>query len=221
MGAVNLTALEEYEVQKERYEFLTHQRDDLLGAEETLKRTITRVDRTARQRFLDTFGRIRENFQDTFQEFFEGGEADLTMPPDEDPLEAPIIITARPRGKQLQSINLLSGGERALTAIGLLFAIYLVKPSPFCILDEVDAPLDDANVDRFVKVVQKFAAQSQFIVVTHNKGTMESGETLHGVTMEEPGVSKLVSVKMSQDNDEDVENVNVITEGVAQPADDD
>lgn len=220
MGSVNLAALEEYETQKERFEFLTRQRDDLLDAEETLKRTITRVDRTARQRFLDTFGRVRENFQNTFQELFEGGEADLTMPPEEDPLEAPIIITARPRGKQLQSINLLSGGERALTAIGLLFAIYLVKPSPFCILDEVDAPLDDANVGRFVRVVQKFSAQSQFIVVTHNKGTMESGETLHGVTMEEPGVSKLVSVKMSQNEGEEVVGrVNVLTEEV--PADDD
>ncbi len=221
MGSVNLAALEEYEVQKERLEFLTHQRDDLLEAEEIVKRTITRIDRTARQRFLDTFGRIRENFQTTFQEFFEGGEADLTMPPDEDPLEAPIIITARPWGKRLQSINLLSGGERALTAIALLFAIYLVKPSPFCVLDEVDAPLDDANIARFVKVIQKFAKQSQFIVVTHNKGTMESGETLHGVTMEEPGVSRLVSVKISSDSENQVDSVDSFTEAVAQPADDD
>ena len=221
MGSVNLAALEEYEVQKERLEFLTHQRDDLLEAEEIVKRTITRIDRTARQRFLDTFGRIRENFQNTFQEFFEGGEADLTMPSEEDPLEAPIIITARPWGKRLQSINLLSGGERALTAIALLFAIYLVKPSPFCVLDEVDAPLDDANIARFVKVIQKFSEQSQFIVVTHNKGTMESGETLHGVTMEEPGVSRLVSVKMSSDSETQVDSVAPFTEAVAQPADDD
>ncbi len=221
MGSVNLAALEEYEVQKERLEFLTHQRDDLLEAEEIVKRTITRIDRTARQRFLDTFGRIREHFQNTFQEFFEGGEADLTMPPDEDPLEAPIIITARPWGKRLQSINLLSGGERALTAIALLFAIYLVKPSPFCVLDEVDAPLDDANIARFVKVIQKFSKQSQFIVVTHNKGTMEYGETLHGVTMEEPGVSRLVSVKMSSDSENQVNSVASFSEAVAQPADDD
>lgn len=221
MGSVNLAALEEYEEQKERLEFLTHQRDDLLEAEEIVKRTITRIDRTARQRFLDTFGRIRENFQTTFQEFFEGGEADLTMPPDEDPLEAPIIITARPWGKRLQSINLLSGGERALTAIALLFAIYLVKPSPFCVLDEVDAPLDDANIARFVKVIQKFSKQSQFIVVTHNKGTMEHGETLHGVTMEEPGVSRLVSVKMSSDSENQGDGVASFTEAVAQPADDD
>ncbi len=221
MGSVNLAALEEYEVQKERLEFLTHQRDDLLEAEEIVKRTITRIDRTARQRFLDTFGRIREHFQNTFQEFFEGGEADLTMPSDEDPLEAPIIITARPWGKRLQSINLLSGGERALTAIALLFAIYLVKPSPFCVLDEVDAPLDDANIARFVKVIQKFSKQSQFIVVTHNKGTMEYGETLHGVTMEEPGVSRLVSVKMSSDSENQVDSVASFSEAVAQPADDD
>ena len=221
MGSVNLAALEEYEVQKERLEFLTHQRDDLLEAEEIVKRTITRIDRTARQRFLNTFGSIREHFQNTFQEFFEGGEADLTMPPDEDPLEAPIIITARPWGKRLQSINLLSGGERALTAIALLFAIYLVKPSPFCVLDEVDAPLDDANIARFVKVIQKFSEQSQFIVVTHNKGTMESGETLHGVTMEEPGVSRLVSVKMSSDSENQVDDVASFPQAVAQPADDD
>ncbi len=221
MGSVNLAALEEYEVQKERFEFLTRQRDDLLEAEEIVKRTIKRIDRTARQRFLNTFGRIRENFQNTFQEFFEGGEADLTMPSDEDPLEAPIVITARPWGKRLQSINLLSGGERALTAIALLFAIYLVKPSPFCVLDEVDAPLDDANIARFVKVIQKFSAQSQFIVVTHNKGTMESGETLHGVTMEEPGVSRLVSVRMSQEGEDRVDEVAALTEVVAQPADDD
>jgi chromosome segregation protein len=217
MGSVNLAALEEYDVQKERFEFLCKQRNDLMEAEDTLKRTITRVDRTARQRFLETFGRIRENFHNTFQDFFEGGEADLTMPPDEDPLEAPIIISARPGGKRLQSISLLSGGERALTAIALLFAIYQVKPSPFCILDEVDAPLDDANVDRFVRVVKKFSSQSQFIVVTHNKRTMEAGEILHGVTMEESGVSKLVSVKMGSDEETSAQ-VSLLTDEV--PADD-
>ncbi len=219
MGSVNLAALEEYDVQKERYDFLCRQRNDLMEAEETLKRTITRVDRTARQRFLSTFGRIREHFQTTFQAFFEGGEADLLMPPEEDPLEAPIQITARPGGKTLKNIGLLSGGERALTAIALLFAIYLVKPSPFCILDEVDAPLDDANVDRFVKVVKNFSKQSQFIVVTHNKRTMEAGDTMHGVTMEEPGVSKLVSVKMGVKEDDSSAQIRVLTH-VATPAGD-
>ena len=198
MGSVNLAALEEYDVQRERYEFLSKQRADLEEAENTLKRTIMKIDRTARARFLEAFSKIRENFQQTFTAFFEGGEADLVLAPDVDPLEAPMQIIARPRGKRLQNINLLSGGERALTAIAMLFAIYLVKPSPFCILDEVDAPLDDANVDRFIRVVRKFSEQTQFIVVTHNKGTMEAADCLHGITMEEPGVSKLVSVRLGQ-----------------------
>ncbi len=199
LGAVNMAALEDYDVQKERYEFLTRQRDDLLQAEDTLKKTIARIDRTARSRFLDTFEKVRENFRKTFVAFFPGGEADLAMDADQDPLEAHIHITARPQGKRLQHINLLSGGERALTAISLLFAIYLVKPSPFCILDEVDAPLDDANIDRFTRVLRNFAQDTQFIVVTHNKKTMEAAESLHGVTMEEPGVSRLVSVRIGRD----------------------
>ena len=202
MGSVNLAALEEYEVQKERYEFLAKQRDDLLEAEDTLKRTIQKIDRTARARFLETYGKIRENFRITYAKFFEGGEADLLMTPDEDPLEAAIQISARPRGKRLQSINLLSGGERALTAIALLFAIYLVKPSPYCILDEVDAPLDDANVNRFVRVIREFSKDTQFLIVTHNKVTMEAADCLHGVTMEEPGVSKLVSVRLGDQQNE-------------------
>jgi len=140
------------------------------------------------------------------------------MPSDEDPLEAPLQIIARPRGKQLQNINLLSGGERALTAISLLFAIYLVKPSPFCILDEVDAPLDDANVNRFIKVIQEFSKDTQFIVVTHNKGTMEAADCLHGVTMEEPGVSKLVSVKLASDGESGNGQLEAVLE--VEPADD-
>ena len=218
MGSVNLAALDEYDVQKERFEFLAQQRDDLLEAEETLKRTISKIDRTARGRFMETFNEIRANFHKTFAAFFVGGEADLLMPSDEDPLEAPLQIIARPRGKQLQNINLLSGGERALTAISLLFAIYLVKPSPFCILDEVDAPLDDANVARFVKVIEQFARDVQFIVVTHNKGTMEAADCLHGVTMEEPGVSKLVSVKLAEEEKSGNGQVQAVLE--AEPADD-
>ena len=221
MGSVNLAALEEYDVQKERYEFLAKQRDDLLEAEETLKRTITKIDRTARARFLDTYGKIRESFQRTFVAFFEGGEADLSMSADEDPLEAPIEITARPMGKRLQHINLLSGGERALTAIALLFAIYLVKPSPFCILDEVDAPLDDANVDRFVRVVRSFSEGTQFVVVTHNKRTMEAADVLHGITMEEAGVSKLVTVKLEGGNQGGNGQAQVVAESETVTADDD
>lgn len=220
MGSVNLAALEEYDIQKERYEFLAKQRDDLLEAEETLKRTIQKIDRTARSRFMETFQLIRQNFQRTYASFFEGGEADLIMSDDEDPLEAPIEISARPRGKRLQSINLLSGGERALTAISLLFAIYLVKPSPYCILDEVDAPLDDANVGRFVRVIKEFSKNTQFLIVTHNKVTMEAADALHGVTMEEPGVSKLVSVKMSNDDNESSNGHAKHFEEDAVPADD-
>ncbi len=199
MGSVNLAAVEEYEEQKRHHEFMSKHRSDLLEAAETLKRTISRIDRTARGRFMVTFDQIKENFRKTFEAFFEGGQADLLMPADQDPLEAPLEIIARPRGKQLRHINLLSGGERALTAIALLFAIYLVKPSPFCILDEVDAPLDDANVARFVRVLKRFAADTQFIVVTHNKVTMAAADCLHGITMEEPGVSRLVSVRLDHE----------------------
>lgn len=199
MGPVNPGAVEEYEEQKKYHEFVSRQQSDLLEAAETLQRAISRIDRTARGRFMATFDQIKENFRSTFEAFFEGGQADLLMPPDEDPLEAPLEIIARPRGKRLQHINLLSGGERALTAIALLFAIYLVKPSPFCILDEVDAPLDDANVTRFVRVLKRFAADTQFIVVTHNKVTMDAADCLHGITMEEPGVSRLVSVRLDHE----------------------
>lgn len=199
MGPVNPGAVEEYEEQKKHHEFMSKHRSDLLEAAETLQRTISRIDRTARGRFMATFDQIKENFRNTFEAFFDGGQADLLMPPDEDPLEAPLEIIARPRGKRLQHINLLSGGERALTAIALLFAIYLVKPSPFCILDEVDAPLDDANVTRFVRVLKRFAADTQFIVVTHNKVTMDAADCLHGITMEEPGVSRLVSVRLDHE----------------------
>ncbi|MDE2998313.1 MAG: chromosome segregation protein SMC [Gemmatimonadota bacterium] len=199
MGPVNPGAVEEYEEQKKHHEFMSKHRSDLIEAAETLQRTISRIDRTARGRFMVTFDQIKQNFRKTFEAFFDGGQADLLMSPDEDPLEAPLEIIARPKGKRLQHINLLSGGERALTAIALLFAIYLVKPSPFCILDEVDAPLDDANVTRFVRVLKRFAADTQFIVVTHNKVTMDAADCLHGITMEEPGVSRLVSVRLDHE----------------------
>jgi chromosome segregation protein len=199
LGSVHLGVLEEYEEQKERYDFLCQQRDDLVIAAEDLKKTLNLIDRTARKMFSETFAQIREKFQETYARFFPGGEADLKLEENVDPLEAGIEITARPRGKRLQSITLLSGGEKALTAISLLFAIYLVKPSPFCILDEVDAPLDDTNISRFVRVLKEFAQTTQFIVVTHNKITMAAADTLHGVTMPEEGVSQLVSVRVEED----------------------
>ncbi|MEE3257874.1 MAG: chromosome segregation protein SMC [Candidatus Latescibacterota bacterium] len=199
LGTVHLGVLEEYEEQKERYDFLCQQRDDLVVAAEDLKKTLSLIDRTARRMFNETFAQIREKFKETYTRFFPGGEADLTLEEGVDSLEAGIEITARPRGKQLQSIALLSGGEKALTAISLLFAIYLVKPSPFCILDEVDAPLDDTNIGRFVRVLKEFAQGTQFVVVTHNKITMAAADTLHGVTMPEEGVSQLVSVRVEDD----------------------
>jgi len=199
LGSVHLGVLEEYEEQKDRHDFLCQQRDDLVVAAEDLKKTLRLIDRTARRMFAETFEQIREQFKESFIRFFPGGEADLQLEADVDPLEASIDIIARPRGKRLQNIALLSGGERALTAIALLFAIYLVKPSPFCILDEVDAPLDDANIGRFVRVLKEFARTTQFIVVTHNKITMAAADTLHGVTMPEEGVSQLVSVQVEEE----------------------
>ena len=199
LGAVHVGVLDEFEAQKERYDFLCTQRDDLLAAAEDLRKTLSLIDRTARRMFKETFEDIRVQFRETFARFFPGGQADLQLQTDEDALEAGIDIIARPRGKRLQSIGLMSGGEKALTAISLLFAIYQVKPSPFCILDEVDAPLDDANIHRFVKVLKEFARTTQFIMVTHNKISMHAADCLHGVTMPEEGVSQLVSVQMDED----------------------
>ena len=196
LGTVHVGVIEEYDQQRERCDFLVQQRDDLLAAAEDLRRTLQLIDRTARRMFRETFKEIREKFRETFRRFFPGGEADLVLEADVDALEAAIEISARPRGKRLQSIALLSGGERALTAIALLFAIYQVKPSPWCILDEVDAPLDDANIGRFIRVVSEFAESTQFILVTHNKLSMSAADTLHGVTMPEEGVSQMVSVQM-------------------------
>ncbi|MFN3345403.1 MAG: chromosome segregation protein SMC [Chloroherpetonaceae bacterium] len=197
LGAVNELALEEYEEEKKRLDFLTSQRQDLIDAEKQLRDTIDEINTTAQEQFQKTFEQIRQNFIRIFRELFnEGDEADLILEDAEDKLEANIEIIAKPKGKRPQAITLLSGGEKTLTATALLFAIYLVKPSPFCILDEVDAPLDDANIDRFVKLIKKFAHDTQFIIVTHNKRTMEACKTLYGVTMEEEGVSKLVAVRL-------------------------
>lgn len=195
MGPVNLGALEEYRREKERYEFLAKQQDDLLEARDTLKQTIVELNRKARKQFMDTFERVRDHFRESFVRFFGGGEVDLVLSEGDDPLEAHISIVARPKGKKLQNISLLSGGEKALAAVALLFALYREKPGPFCILDEVDAMLDDANVQRFVEVLKQFSSETQFLVITHNKCTMEAADALYGVTMEEPGVSQLVAVR--------------------------
>jgi len=194
LGPVNLLALEDYTKKKERHTFLTQQREDLVKAREQLLEAIEKINTTASQLFTETFEKVQGHFRDIFKTLFEGGDAELRTI-GEDPLECEIEIAAKPRGKHLQSISLMSGGERALTAIALLFALYLVKPSPFCLLDEVDAPLDDANVERFLRMIGRFSDKTQFIVITHNKKTMESARCLYGVTMQELGVSTLVSVR--------------------------
>lgn len=199
LGPINQLAYEEYQEEKKRLDFLTSQRTDLIEAEETLHETINEINKTAQEKFLTTFDLVCQNFIMIFKSLFEeGDEADLILTEPEDPLESRIDIIAKPRGKRPHSIEMLSGGEKTLTAIALLFAIYLVKPSPFCILDEVDAPLDDANIDRFIRIIKKFSENTQFIIVTHNKKTMEAADTLYGVTMEEEGVSKLVSVSFTE-----------------------
>ncbi len=173
------------------------QYDDLEQAIDSLQKTIDKINLTARKQFKETFGLIKTNFEKVFKSFFVNGEGSLALEEGVDPLEADIDIFVRPKGKRVQTLNLLSGGEKTLTAISLLFAIYLVKPSPFCILDEIDAPLDDVNIGRFTQALKDFSNETQFIVVTHNKRTMESADTLYGVTMEEEGLSKLVSVKFN------------------------
>ncbi len=199
IGPVNLLAYSEYDEEKKRLDFLHKQRNDLTESEKDLIKTINEINETAQQLFLDTFEKIRQNFTMIFQTLFNpGDEADLMLEEGIDPLEGKIEILAKPKGKRPTSIELLSGGEKTLTATALLFAIYLVKPSPFCILDEVDAPLDDANIDRFTKLIKEFSAKTQFIIVTHNKRTMEAAETMYGVTIQEEGISKLVGVRFEE-----------------------
>ncbi|MEM7415785.1 MAG: AAA family ATPase [Gemmatimonadota bacterium] len=198
LGPVNMLAVEEHAEESERLEFLTAQRADLVEARNDLRSAIREINKTATELFTGTFDQIRENFRQTFIRLFEGGEADLWLQDPEDPLESPIEIHASPRGKKTQRIDLLSGGERALTALSLLFGIYLVKPSPFCVLDEVDAPLDENNIGRFIRLLQEFKAQTQFVVITHNPRTIEAADWIYGVTMEEPGVSTIVGVKLRE-----------------------
>jgi len=199
MGAVNLVAIDEYQELEERYKFLLKQQEDLVKAKDDLHEVINKTNATARQHFRDTFQKIKTNFITICKQLFEGGEADLILAEPENLLETGIDIIVQPPGKKLQSISLLSTGEKALTAIALLFSIFMVKPSPFCVLDEIDAPLDESNLLRFTRMLKEFAKKSQFIVITHNKRTMEQADVLYGVTMEEFGVSKLVSVKFKEE----------------------
>ena len=197
MGPVNLDAVHEYDELDERYKFLEGQNNDLTNSRRELLDVIAQINSTTRKLFAETFAQVRANFREMFAELFGGGRADLSLLDENDPLNCGIEISAKPPGKQLQSVSLLSGGERAMTAVALLFAIYMVRPSPFCILDEVDAPLDEGNINRFIGVLERFVKQSQFIIMTHNKRTIAKADVLYGVTMEERGVSKLVGMKLT------------------------
>ena len=201
MGPVNLVAIEEYEELKKRNEFLTHQKGDLEKAKVSLHEAIRKINRVTKELFLTTFHQIQTNFQEYFRLLFGGGDARLLLLDEQDVLESGIEILACPPGKKLQSVSLLSGGERALTVIALLFAIFREKPSPFCVLDEIDAPLDESNVVRFTSVLQEFLKSSQFIIVTHNKRTITMADVMYGITMEKTGVSKIVSAKFKEESD--------------------
>ena len=198
IGAVNMKAIEEYETHRKREEFLVRQREDLETSLDSTYKGIQKIDQTSREAFQQAFEQIRANFREVFTELFEGGEAELALTDESDILESGIDIIACPPGKRPQSITQLSGGERSLVAIALLFAIFKLKPSPFCILDEVDAALDEANVLRFTKLIHNYARHTQFVIITHNKRTMEIADVMYGVTMEQAGVSKVVSARFSE-----------------------
>jgi len=201
MGPVNLVADEEFRELTERLDFLRTQHDDVVASIKDLEKALRGMTRTAQERFQEAFDDINRHFSDIFSRLFEGGRAELRMVPpeegEEDPLELGVELMAQPRGKRLQAVTLMSGGEKALTGLALLFAIFYHRPSPFCVLDEVDAPLDDANIHRFLRVLRELCTQTQFVVITHNRKTMEAADVLYGVTMEEPGLSRLVSVKLT------------------------
>ena len=197
MGAVNTGAIEEYAELKQRYDFLKGQSDDLNNAKADLIKTIDEINQTSMTQFQITFDQIKKNFVYTFQTLFGGGIANLELVMTDDILESGIEITAQPPGTKLKGITLLSGGQKTLTAVALLFALYMVKPSPFCLLDELDAPLDESNIGRFTNLLGKFVDNSQFIIITHNKRTVSAAQAIYGVTMEERGVSKTVSMKFN------------------------
>jgi len=197
IGPVNVLAIEEHQELEQRESFLRTQRDDLVQSIESLRNTIRKINMTSRELFRDAFENINKSFTDIFTSLFGGGTARMQLLDEEDVLESGIELVAQPPGKKNQSIALLSGGERALTALALLFAIFRYKPSPFCILDEVDAPLDEVNNERFVRLVRQMSHDTQFIVITHSRRTMEAADVLYGVTMEEAGCSRLVSVNFA------------------------
>ncbi|MFH0935262.1 MAG: hypothetical protein V1828_00145 [Candidatus Omnitrophota bacterium] len=202
-GTVNLVAIEEYDELKKRYDFLIQQHNDLNTAKESLRQAILKINRTTKQMFLATFDKVKVEFRNYFRLLFNGGDAQLFLIDEQDPLESGIEIICRPPGKKLQNVLLLSGGEKSMSAIALIFAIFKVKPSPFCILDEIDAALDEANIERFSVILQEFVRNSQFIVITHNRRTIANANVMYGITMEQSGVSKIVSVKFAEDKKTD------------------
>ncbi len=212
-GTVNLVAIEEYDELKKRYDFLTQQQNDLVTAKESVHEAILKINRTTKKMFLETFEKVRQEFRNYFKLLFNGGDAQVFLIDENDPLDSGIEIICRPPGKKLQNVLLLSGGEKSLSAIALIFAIFKVKPSPFCVLDEIDAALDEANVDRFSRLFQEFIKDSQFIVITHNKRTIVNADVMYGITMQESGVSKIVSVKFAENTAvKDKEPQNAVAE---------
>jgi chromosome segregation protein len=194
-GEINPMAVQAYDEMKTRHDFITEQRQDLLDAKTSLMETIAEIDETARTQLMSAYDQVRVNFKEVFQQLFRPeDECDLVLQDPDNPLESRIDIMAKPKGKRPQVIDQLSGGEKTLTAMALLFGLYLLKPAPFCILDEVDAPLDDANINKYNDMIRRFSDRSQFILVTHNKRTMARVDTIYGVTMQEAGVSKVVAV---------------------------
>jgi chromosome segregation protein len=199
MGPVNLDAISEYADLKERHDFLKKQSEDLWNSKNALVKTIDEINETSQSLFRDTFEQVKKNFAFTYEKLSGGGAADLKLIDSEDPLESGIEIIARPPGTRLKSVSLLSGGQRTMAAVALLFAIYMVRPSPFCVLDEIDAALDDANIGRFCETLHGFTAKSQFLIITHNKRTISNADTVFGVTMPEKGVSTLISMRFNKD----------------------
>ena len=205
MGAINLAAIEEHRELDERYRFLTTQEQDLSHSIGSLKQIIQRINRTTKEMFVSTFNELQQKFGEVFTKFFPGGRAELQLVEEvpeegtdqEMSHEPGVEIVAQPPGKRLKNITMLSGGEKTLTAMALLFASFLIRPTPFCILDEIDAPLDEENIERFTAVLRELSRGAQFLIITHNKRTMAMADSLFGVTMEEPGISKLISVKLA------------------------
>jgi len=199
---INLSAIEEHQVLEERHQFLTGHRDDLIRAVEDLNQTIRRINRTSKARFIETLEQVNAKLQEVFPLLFEGGQAELFLTDPQNPLESGLDVHFQPPGKKLKTMSLMSGGEKALTAVAVTFSLFLIRPAPFCLLDEVDAPLDEANLERFNRLVQRLGQKAQVIMASHKRRTMEAADTLYGVTMDEPGVTRVLSLNLKEEGSE-------------------